>query len=87
MATSTMPGASSLAVRGGDGAFWTAASSGEPPGPGTWTLALRFLREEDRGTYLAHEEAALIPVLKITISAHGEVSYAVHGDVLAGSLP
>ena len=78
---------SSLAVRSGDGAYRTEASSAGVEGPGSWTLALRFLREVDRGTYLAHENAALIRVLNVTVSATGEVTYAVYDDVLGGLLP
>ncbi len=73
--------ASSLAVRSGDGTYRTETSSGGDEGPGTWALALRLLREEDRGTYVAHEQAALIPVLKITVSPAGEVSYEVYDAV------
>ena len=69
--------ASSLEVRGGDSAFRPVESSTSALGRGTWTLALRLLREEHRGTYLAHEEAAIIPVLRVTVSADGEVSFAV----------
>ena len=74
-------GASSLAVRSGDGGYRTEKSSAGMTGPGAWTLVLRLRREEDRGTYLAHEEAAMIPVLKVTVSPAGEVSYAVFDDV------
>ena len=77
-------GASSLAVRTGDGTYRTEQSSAGTVGPGAWTLALRLRREVDRGTYLAQEEAALIPVLKVTVTADGEVSYAVHDAVRDG---
>ena len=80
-------GASSLAVRSGDGAYRTEESSAGVEGPGTWTLALRFRREVDRGAYLAHETAAVIPVLNVAISATGEVAYAVYDDVLGESPP
>ena len=74
--------ASSLAVRGSAGGFWTPESSVRAAvGPGTWTLALRLLREEDRGAFVAHEQAAMIPVLKVTVSPIGEVAYVVHEDV------
>ena len=73
---------SSLARRDADGGSTVLASSTGGMGRGTWTLALRLLREEDRGSYVAHEEAAFIPVLKVTVSATGEVSYAVFDDVL-----
>ena len=74
-------GASSLAVRDGNGAFIAAASSGGLAGPGTWTLALRLIGSVDRGAYVTHEEAALIPVLTVRISAAGEASYAIHDDL------
>ena len=75
---------SSLAVRSGDGTYRTEQSSAGTVSPGAWTLALRLRREVDRGTYLAQEEAALIPVLKVTVTADGEVSYAVHDAVRDG---
>ena len=77
-------GAPSLAVRGESGAFRMAESSAGAAGPGTWTLALRLLRAMDRGTYVVHEEAAFIPVLKVRISTAGDVSYAVYDDVRDG---
>ena len=77
-------GASSLAVRSGDGGYRTEKSSAGMTGPGAWTLVLRLRREEDRGTYLAHEEAAMIPVLQVTVSPAGEVSYEVHAAVRDG---
>lgn len=75
----------SLAVRTGDGGgYRNERSSGDGVGPGSWTLAVRLLREEDRGTYLAHEDAALIPVLKIVVAADGSVSYEVHESARDG---
>ena len=77
-------GASSLAVRTGDGGYRLEESSAGAVRPGRWTLALRLLREEDRGTYLAHEEAAFIPVLTATVSPDGAVTYAVYDPVQDG---
>ena len=37
-------------------------------------LTLRLIREVDRGAYVAHEEAAVIPLLQIEISGAGEVA-------------
>ncbi len=48
-------------------------------------LALRLVRDEDRGTWVAQEDAAFIPVLLIEVSEAGEVSYRVYEDRLAGS--
>ncbi len=73
---------STLAVRTGDGGFRTEESSAGMIGPGSWTLALRLRQEVDRGTYLAHEVAAFIPVLKATITEDGAVSYEVYDDLL-----
>ncbi len=73
--------ASSLHVRTGDGGFRTEASSAGMIGPGSWTLALRLRQEVDRGTYLAHEEAAFIPVLKVTMTEDGAVVYEVYDDL------
>ncbi len=75
-------GASKLAVRSGDGAYRTEESSAGVTGTGAWTLALRLRQEVDRGTYLAHEEAALIPVLTLAVSADGDVTYRVVDNVL-----
>ncbi len=77
-------GASSLAVRGGDGQYRTEASSTPVQGSGSWMLALRLLREVDRGTYVTHEPAALIPVLKATVLPDGKVAYQVYDEVRAG---
>ena len=77
-------GASSLAVRRGDGGYRTEKSSAGVAGAGAWTLALRLLREEDRGTHVAHEEAAMIPVLQVAVSPAGEVSYDAFAAVRDG---
>ena len=75
-------GASTLAVRSGDGAYRTEDSSAGGTGAGAWTLALRLRQEVNRGDYVAHEEAALIPVLSVAVSADGEVTYRVVDNVL-----
>ena len=75
-------GTSTLEVRTGDGGYRTEQSSTGMVHPGTWSLVLRLLREEDRGTYLAQEKAAMIPVLKFTVNADGEVAYEVYDDIL-----
>ena len=77
-------GASSLAVRAGTGAFRTVASSDGVAGPGTWILAMRLLREVDRGSYVAHEVAAFIRVLRVSVTGAGEVFYSVHDDASDG---
>ena len=68
------PRAPKLLVRGEDGEFAAAQSSGQGLGPGTWTLALRL-----RGDWW---EVAFIPVMKIVISTDGEVTYEVYSGVL-----
>ena len=77
---------SSLEVQGADGGYTAAAaSSAGRVRPGAWMLALRLVRDEDRGTYVAQEDAAFIPVLLIEVSEAGEVSYRVYQDPLAVS--
>ena len=49
------------------------AASATGVGEGVWMLSLRLLRAADRGTYVAQEEVALIPLLQIEISDTGEV--------------
>ncbi len=73
---------STLAVRSGDGAYRTEASSAGVTGPGRWTLALRLLREVDRGAYVTHEHAAVIPVLNVTVSEDGAIVYEIYDDLL-----
>ncbi len=68
------PLAPKLLVRGEDGAFAAAQSSGEGLGPGIWTLAVRL-----RGDWW---EVAFIPVMKIVIATDGEVTYEVYSGVL-----
>ena len=64
---------SSLAVRQ-SGQETVVAASGEGVSEGIWMLTLRLIREVDRGAYVAHEEAAVIPLLQIEISGAGEVA-------------
>ena len=60
------------------------ASGGTPLGPGRWTLVLRLTRAVDRVTYVAHEQAAFIPVMQLEISESGDLSYEVYeGDLNA----
>ena len=70
---------SRLSVRQG-GEDTEVATSGEGVGHGIWILALRLTQQEDRGTYVAQEEVALIPVLQIEISESGEVTGFVYDD-------
>ena len=72
--------ASRLASPNSHGVFTATASSGGIEGAGTWTLALR-LRHEIRPDYWL--DAAYIPVMRVTISETGNVSYQVYDDVLA----
>lgn len=60
----------SMAVADGDGAFAAVASSGERLEPGAWILAVRL-----RGDWW---EAALIPVVHITVSEGGDIAYQVY---------
>ena len=60
----------SMAVADNEGAFAAVASSGERLAPGLWSLAVRL-----RGDWW---EAALIPVLHMTVSEDGDVRYQVY---------
>ena len=77
------PGSGNLSVRSNDGqATVLGESDGRPLGPGRWTLVLRLKRAEDKGSYVAHDEVAFIPVLHAEISDAGEVTYQVYeGDL------
>ena len=66
--------AGQLAVRGRDGIFTPAPSSAHELDPGVWMLAMRL---DD-----SHRKAHLFPLLRITISANGEVRYEVFESVL-----
>ncbi|MCY4112930.1 MAG: hypothetical protein OXG33_03180 [Chloroflexi bacterium] len=68
------PRASRLAIRDSEGDFTAAAASGDVPGPGVWTLALRLRHEYQSSQW---RDAAVIPVLRIKISQGGEVAYEV----------
>ena len=63
-----------------DGGETVIATSGDGVGEGIWMLTLRLLRTEDHGTYVAHEEVAVIPVLQIEISETGEVAGFVYDN-------
>ncbi|MCY3913768.1 MAG: hypothetical protein OXG43_11070 [Chloroflexi bacterium] len=71
-----------LAIRNRDGVYTAAASSGSVQGAGDWALALRLRHEWRPGSW---RDAAYIPVLRITVSEAGEVSFHVFDDVLDGS--
>ena len=60
------------------------AASGDGVGEGIWMLTLRLLRAEDRGTYVAQEVVAFIPVLQIEILESGEASTHVYETVDRG---
>ena len=60
----------SMAVADNEGAFAAVASSGERLAPGLWALAVRL-----RGDWW---EAALIPVVHITVSEGGDIAYQVY---------
>ena len=81
------PRAPSLVVRGADGSYTAVPSSTGRLGSGAWTLALRLSRDQDRGSYVAKEEAAFIPVMQIEISEAGDVSAHVYDQVHGGLLP
>ena len=68
----------SLVVRGEGGALTRLPSSAPISGPGAWTLAVRVRHEYQPRLW---RDAAIIPVLRITVSETGEVSYEVHDDV------
>ena len=67
-----------LAVRGGDGDFATAKTSGPGLGPGAWTLAVRLRRD--------NQEVAFIPVMKVTVSETNDVTYQTYEGVLGAWL-
>lgn len=68
------PRSTSLVMRDADGAWAPVASSGEGLGPGTWSLAVRL-----RGDWW---EAALIPVVHMSVSDTREVAYRVYEGLL-----
>ena len=63
--------ASSLAVRGANGAFTRVEASQRTPSPGVWMLVLRLNRLGDRGV---QEPVFIIPVLRFEVSDGGAVS-------------
>ena len=69
----------SLAVQGDNGVFTAVASSGRIESAGSWVLAVR-LRHEWQPNYW--RDVAYIPILKVTTSAGGELSYQVYDDPL-----
>ena len=70
--------APSLAVRDSGGALTPAQASEAESGPGLYTLAVRLRHEYKPNQWRA---VAYIPVLRITVSETGQVSYQVHEDV------
>ena len=70
---------SQLAIRNSDGAFTAAAASGSARGPGVWALTLRLRHEWRPGSW---RDAVYIPVLRVTVSEAGDVSFHVYDDVL-----
>ena len=72
--------ASTLGVRGSDGAYSTAEASKRTSKPGAWMLALRLTRRGDQGIQGA---VVIAPVLRVDVSASGAVSYLVY-DTASG---
>lgn len=78
------PSVVNLSVRGRDGRLSSVGDSGAPLGPGYWTVALRLSGKVDRGSYVAHEPVAFVPVMILRVSANGEVAHRVfEGDLAA----
>ena len=69
---------SSLALRGQDGALTPTQASQAVSGPGEYVLAVRLRHE-----YKPNQRRAVhyLPVLRITVSETGDVSYEVYEDV------
>ena len=76
--------ASSLAVRGTDGAYTKVEASNRAPAPGAWMLALRLTRPSDRGF---QEFVFIVPVLRFDVSDDGTVSSARAYDSQHGWRP
>ena len=72
------PQAAKLAVRGADGTFAAARSSGLGLDPGVWSLAVRL-----RGDWW---EVAFIPVMRIEVAADGVTTYEVYEGALDSAL-
>lgn len=67
-----------LAVRVGDAMVPAQSSTAEALAPGAYVLAVRLR--------LDHLQAAVLPVLRTTISETGDVSYAVHSDTSSAAV-
>ncbi|MCY4109921.1 MAG: hypothetical protein OXG11_12955, partial [Chloroflexi bacterium] len=67
-----------LAVRGEDGVLTSVESSEWIGGSGNYVLAVRLRQQIQPRLW---RDAAVIPILKITVSETGEVSYRVHEEV------
>ena len=67
----------SLAIQGSGGTLTPTQASAAESGPGIYTLAVRLRHEYKPNQW---RPVAYIPVLKITVSETGEVSYQVHED-------
>jgi hypothetical protein len=81
------PRTGSLTAAGGDGSSG-AVGAVDPLGPGRWTLTMRLIRAEDRGSYVANEHVGFIPLLQVEVSDAGEVLYWVFdGDLNAKLWP
>ena len=68
----------SMAFRDSGGAWTPAGASESESGPGAYVPAVRLRHEYKPNQW---RPVAYIPVLKITVSETGEVSYQVHEDV------
>ena len=68
----------SMAFRDSGSALTPAGTSEAEFGPGLYALAVRLRHEYQPGYW---RDVAIIPVLKITVSETGDVSYQVHEDV------
>ena len=77
---------SRLAVRGASGQASVVATSGDGIGEGIWMLRLRVLRAVDRGTYLAQEDVAVIPVLQIEVSEAGDLAAFAYDNALGAEV-
>jgi hypothetical protein len=62
----------SVSLEWGDskGEFFEIESSGAPPGPGIWALALRLRH--------GYRQAATVPILRIVVAESGDVSYRLY---------
>ncbi len=76
------PLAPSLTVQDVNGTPESVDVSAGDLGTGAWTLAIRLQHEWQPNHW---RQAAFIPVMRVRVSASGEVSHTVFDDVLAGS--